>query len=150
MNFRIKSGMIKTTIREIKASLGRYLAIFAIVMLGVGFFAGLKATKPAMIATVDDYLRRQDFFDFKLLSAIGFDKEDTKELFGTPAAKTIKALKIMLIVPTLLPVCFLIVKPKISKPPVEIPFFKAKPVPKPLIAAPKRAQIIGSCVSVIG
>ena len=81
MNFRIKSGMIKTTIREIKASLGRYLAIFAIVMLGVGFFAGLKATKPAMIATVDDYLRRQDFFDFKLLSAIGFDKEDTKELF---------------------------------------------------------------------
>ena len=64
MNFRIKSGMIKTTIREIKASLGRYLAIFAIVMLGVGFFAGLKATKPAMIATVDDYLRRQDFFDF--------------------------------------------------------------------------------------
>ncbi len=82
MNFRIKSGMIKTTIREIKASLGRYLAIFAIVMLGVGFFAGLKATKPAMIATVDDYLRRQDFFDFKLLSTIGFGKEDTKELFG--------------------------------------------------------------------
>ena len=31
----MSSGMIKTTIREIKGSLGRYMAILAIVMLGV-------------------------------------------------------------------------------------------------------------------
>lgn len=74
------SGMIKTTIREIKASLGRYLAILAIVMLGVGLFAGLKITKPAMIATENAYLREQNFFDFRLLSTIGFTDDDVEKL----------------------------------------------------------------------
>ncbi|MCM1121107.1 MAG: FtsX-like permease family protein [Eubacterium sp.] len=76
----MSSGMIKTTIREIKASFGRYLAILAIVMLGVGLFAGLKMTKPAMITTENDYLREQNFFDFRLLSTIGFTDEDIDKL----------------------------------------------------------------------
>ncbi len=76
----MSSGMIKTTIREIKASFGRYLAIFSIVMLGVGLFAGLKITKPAMIATENAYLREQNFFDFRLLSTIGFTDDDVEEL----------------------------------------------------------------------
>ena len=76
----MSSGMIKTTIREIKGSLGRYLAIFAIVMLGVALFVGLKATTPAMIATENDYLREQNFYDFRLLSTIGFEEEDVEQL----------------------------------------------------------------------
>lgn len=73
-------GMIKTTIREIKGSLGRYLAIMAIVMLGVALFTGLKATTPAMIATENDYLAEQNFYDFRLLSTIGFREEDVENL----------------------------------------------------------------------
>ena len=73
-------GMIKTTIREIKNSLGRYLAIFAIVLLGVALFMGLKATTPAMIETENNYLAEQNFYDFRLLSEIGFDKEDVEQL----------------------------------------------------------------------
>ena len=46
----------KSTFREIKSSLGRYLAILAIVALGVGFFSGLKVTRQAMIATAGNYL----------------------------------------------------------------------------------------------
>ena len=76
----MSSGMVKTTIREIKASFGRYLAILAIVMLGVGLFAGLKMTKPAMIATENTYLQRQNFFDFRLLSTIGFTDDDVEKL----------------------------------------------------------------------
>lgn len=68
----MSGGMVKTTVREIKASFGRYLAILAIVMLGVGLYAGLKITKPAMIVTADTYLQEQNFFDFRLLSTIGF------------------------------------------------------------------------------
>ena len=41
----MKSMMARTTLREIKQSLGRFLAIFAIVCLGVGLFAGLKITR---------------------------------------------------------------------------------------------------------
>ena len=72
--------MIKTTIREIKGSLGRYLAILAIVMLGVALFTGLKATTPAMIATENDYLAEQNFYDFRLLSTVGFEKEDVQKV----------------------------------------------------------------------
>lgn len=76
----MKNAMIKTTIREIKGSLGRYLAILAIVMLGVAFFSGLKVTKPAMIETLDHYLEDQNFYDFRLLSTIGFTEEDVDKL----------------------------------------------------------------------
>ncbi len=76
----MSSGMIKTTIREIKGSLGRYMAILAIVMLGVGLFSGLKATTPAMIATESAYLTDQNFFDFRLLSTVGFTEESVETL----------------------------------------------------------------------
>jgi len=68
--------MLKSTLREIRQSLGRYIAILAIVGLGVGFFAGLKATKPAMSAAVENYMNELNFYDFRLLSTLGFDKKD--------------------------------------------------------------------------
>lgn len=76
----MSSGMVKTTVREIKASFGRYLAILAIVMLGVGLYAGLKITKPAMIVTANAYLQEKNFFDFRLLSTIGFTEDDVEKL----------------------------------------------------------------------
>ncbi len=72
----MKSVMLKTTLREIRQSFGRYIAILAIVALGVGFFAGLKATKPAMVETTQEYLNELNFFDFRLLSTLGFDETD--------------------------------------------------------------------------
>lgn len=44
-------------LREIKKSLGRYLAILAIVALGTGFYCGLKVSTDAMVATCDSYLK---------------------------------------------------------------------------------------------
>ena len=76
----MSSGMIKTTVREIRGSLGRYMAILAIVMLGVGLFTGLKATTPAMLATESTYLTEQNFFDFRLLSTLGFSQESVDAL----------------------------------------------------------------------
>lgn len=76
----MSSGMIKTTFREIRGSFGRYMAILSIVMLGVGLFAGLKATTPAMIETENTYLAEQNFFDFRLLSTVGFVEENVEEL----------------------------------------------------------------------
>lgn len=76
----MNKGMWKTTMREIKGSLGRYVAILAIVMLGVALFTGLKATTPAMIATENDYLAEQNFYDFRLLSTIGFEESDIEKL----------------------------------------------------------------------
>ncbi len=94
----MSSGMFKTTIREMKGSLGRYMAILTIVMLGVGLFTGLKATTPAMIVTENDYLAEQDFFDFRLVSTVGFDPGDTaklaevSEIAGAEGAVSVDAL----------------------------------------------------------
>ncbi len=83
----MKSMMKRTTIREIKQSLGRYLAIFAIVALGVGFFAGLKVTKEAMVYAVDQYLKETDFYDLRLLSTLGFEREDVEAFSGRDHVK---------------------------------------------------------------
>ncbi|MGC2872487.1 FtsX-like permease family protein [Ihubacter sp. mB4P-1] len=70
----------KTTFREIRSSLGRYIAIMAIVALGVGFFSGLKVTREAMVSTASDYLSDSRFFDYQIMSTLGFTEEDVKAL----------------------------------------------------------------------
>ena len=65
----------KSTLREIKSSFARWLAIFAIVALGVGFFAGLKDTKASMVLTVRNYLAEHNMFDYQIMSSYGIDDE---------------------------------------------------------------------------
>jgi len=72
----MKSMMKRTTMREIKSSFGRFFAILAIVSLGVGFFSGLKITKPAMVNTINEFLKEKNFFDLHLISTLGFVEED--------------------------------------------------------------------------
>lgn len=74
----MKNCMIKTTIREIKSSFGRYLAIMSIVALGVGLFAGLRVTTPAMVGAGDKYTRENALYDYRLLNTLGFEEEDVE------------------------------------------------------------------------
>ena len=67
---------VKMLLRSIKGSLGRYLAIVAIIALGVGFYAGLQSSQPAMLETADSYLRDQRMYDFQLMSTLGLTKGD--------------------------------------------------------------------------
>ena len=70
------SAWRKNNLRELRRSLGRWLAILAIIALGIGFFAGLKASKPAMLLTAEDYLGETGFYDFRLISTLGLTQED--------------------------------------------------------------------------
>lgn len=76
----MKSMMRKNTLREIRGSLGRYIAIFSIIALGVGFFSGLRVTRRAMIETGDRYTSEYKMFDYRLLSTLGFDEADLEEI----------------------------------------------------------------------
>ena len=49
----MKNALVKDTVREIKKSFGRFLSIFAIVGIGVAFFAGVKEGEPVMKASAD-------------------------------------------------------------------------------------------------
>ena len=71
--------LFKSAFREIKGSLGRYLAIFSIVIIGVGFFSGLSICKDAMIETADRYLGANNLYDYRILSTLGFTAEDVEE-----------------------------------------------------------------------
>lgn len=62
--------------RTIGQSMGRYLAIMAIIALGVGFFSGLKVTKPGMVQTGNTYYREQCMYDYMLISTLGFESKD--------------------------------------------------------------------------
>ena len=66
----------KSIFRTIKSSLGRYLAILAIIALGVGFFAGLRITEDTMHKTADTYLDELNLYDFRLVSTLGLTDED--------------------------------------------------------------------------
>ncbi len=66
----------RSTLRTIRHSLGRYLAILAIIALGVGFFAGLRVTEKSMIKTADGYLTELNMHDFRLISTLGFTDDD--------------------------------------------------------------------------
>ncbi len=70
----------KTILRSVRMTLPRFLAIFAIIALGVGFFAGLKVTTPSFMVTGNKYINDYALYDFKLLSTIGFTDEDIEEL----------------------------------------------------------------------
>ena len=63
--------MLKMTMRQIRSSFGRFLAIMAIVALGVGFFCGLRLTKTAMVHTLDEYTEEHQMYDFRLVSTLG-------------------------------------------------------------------------------
>ena len=76
----MRSMIWKSTFREIKESLGRFLAILAIVALGVGFFAGLKVTQPAMLETAQRYFDKTSLYDYRLISTVGFSEDEVETI----------------------------------------------------------------------
>ena len=70
--------LLKSTLREIRQSLGRFLAILTIVGLGVGFLSGIRMSQPSMLATGTKYLDDHLFHDFRLLSTLAFTEEDVE------------------------------------------------------------------------
>lgn len=76
----MKSMMKRNTFREIKKSFGRYFTILAIIALGVAFFSGLKITQSVMVHSADVYLKDLQFYDYRLVSTLGFTEENVEAL----------------------------------------------------------------------
>lgn len=79
----MKSSAIKNIVREIWGTKARFFSILAIIGLGVGFFAGVKAASPTMVQSMVDYASRQNIMDFRLMSTVGFDENDVEEIAKT-------------------------------------------------------------------
>ncbi|MBR2831365.1 MAG: ABC transporter permease [Oscillospiraceae bacterium] len=82
------SVLFLSVLRQIRSTLGRYLAIFAIIALGVGFFAGLRVSTDAMLKTANEYLREKSLYDFRLISTLGLTGEDVEAFAGLNGVET--------------------------------------------------------------
>ena len=72
----MRSAYGKDLFREIRKSIMRFLSIFSIVLLGVAFFAGIKATAPDMKNTADKYYDDYNMMDIDVFSTLGLTDGD--------------------------------------------------------------------------
>ena len=98
MVMKRKNMMRRNLSQTIRHSIGRYIAIIAIVALGAGLFTGLKVTKVDMVATVQDYTDRQNMFDVQVLNSYGWTDDDVfrlSQLDGIAAAEGTISLDVL-------------------------------------------------------
>lgn len=67
--------------------MSRFLSIFGIVAIGVGFFSGVKAAAPDMKATADKYFDDRNLMNFRIVSTYGFDEKDAEALKSIEGAE---------------------------------------------------------------
>lgn len=71
-----KRALRKSIIREIFESKARFLSILGIILLGVCFYAGIKATGPVMNESADRYFADKQLMDGKIVSTMGITEDD--------------------------------------------------------------------------
>lgn len=76
----MSKSLLKNTYREILNTKARFISILLIVALGVGFFVGVKCTNPSMVDMANRYYSSSNLMDYRLLSTVGFDEDDVKEI----------------------------------------------------------------------
>ncbi|WP_346890355.1 FtsX-like permease family protein [Clostridium sp. UBA1056] len=70
----------KSIIREILASKARFISILAIIFLGVAFYSGIKSSGPDLKESINEFFRKQNLMDSKIISSIGLNENDLKLL----------------------------------------------------------------------
>lgn len=70
----------KSIIREILASKARFISILAIIFLGVAFYSGIKSSGPDLKESINEFFRKQNLMDSKIVSSIGLNENDLKLL----------------------------------------------------------------------
>lgn len=87
----MKNVLLKDTVKEIKVTFKRFLSILLVVLLGVGFFAGIKATSPDMKKTIDEYFDNQNVMDIEVISTLGLTDDDIKTLQNVEGVEKVSA-----------------------------------------------------------
>ncbi len=84
------SALFKDTIKEIGKKIKIFLSILFMALLGVGFFAGIRATTPDMQNTIDSYFNDLNVSDINILSSTGFTLEEIDDLENIQGIKEIE------------------------------------------------------------
>ena len=82
--------IFKNSFRKIWKSIGRFLSLILIVILGTSFFAGVRETASDMIKTLDNYYDETNLYDFKIVSTMGLTDDDIKSLEDIKGIKEVE------------------------------------------------------------
>lgn len=85
-----RNAMRRNLRNSILKSIGRYIAIAAIIALGSALFVGLLMTRTDMVATGQEYMDEQNMFDIRLVSTYGWaadQVEKTAQMDGIQSAE---------------------------------------------------------------
>ena len=75
-----KNRIITMSLREIKKSKKRFFSLCILSILGVSFFVGMKMSGPTMLESLDKYYDSNKMHDLKIISTLGLEDEDIKEI----------------------------------------------------------------------
>lgn len=87
--------MRKNLLVSIKKSMGRYIAILAIIALGAGLFVGLLASKNDIVATGQAFTDEQNMFDFRLLNTYGWTQDEVDALVNMEGIRDVEGLAVL-------------------------------------------------------
>ena len=77
---KLKKSLLKNNLKTIKKTRRRFISILIMAFLGVGFFAGLVASSPDMLDSLDNYADNNNLYDISILSTLGFTDEDIEKI----------------------------------------------------------------------
>ena len=77
----------KNVRRSFEGTISRWLAVFAIIALGGGVFAGLQSVSPDMYSSADALYDRTNFMHLRVTSTMGLTDEDTQALRQVPGVR---------------------------------------------------------------
>lgn len=72
--------LIKQSFISIKQTFNRFISILVIVLLGVGFFTGIRETSPNMKDSLDAYFKKENVYDISLMSTWGITTDEVEDL----------------------------------------------------------------------
>ena len=77
---KMKNKLLKHIFKKIKDNNKRFLSLFCMAFLGVGFFTGILSCGPDMLKTLDNYYDENNVYDIEIISNLGLTNNDIEEL----------------------------------------------------------------------
>lgn len=72
--------LLKNTIRKLKHSFGRYFSLLIIILIGIGFYAGIQSSVPSIKRLQNNYYNETNLMDLTVRSSIGLTDDDVEAL----------------------------------------------------------------------
>ncbi|MGI6343512.1 MAG: FtsX-like permease family protein [Bacillota bacterium] len=86
---------VKSILRAVRQNLGRFLAIFGIITLGVGFVAGLWATTPDMRYSLSNHFASQNAADVFIKATVGLTEDDLAVVAALPSVEQLLPTRLL-------------------------------------------------------